>query len=421
MSHWSVALAGCGWNRSQIVACAALSGAPSRSGWANCSTNQSLFHSLASWFSLVSATTEPSLFEICCGKKLISMAKGLFTQGMCVLLREPLTIDELETCLQGLEILGRHDSVDDDDAPETLVLGYRREVNGHLLVTPSMGLWPDDMGDPDESPERFVAWSLGQFGPLAFPGCLERASEQSWGWEEGANEVKEHTAHVRFLISYVLGTEDADLDDEDVPLVPDDYNPLDEMNFLTKAITPILELSQAICYFNPGGEVLRDENGLRQGLNYAWNHDLPPLDMWTNVRLFRASETWSLMDTVGNGQLDVPDLEAVYDSDRYDPSDVERFLRNASLYMLNSKDDVEDGDTADGPGEVCWSAMLCEDALSDPPRPTVRWIPDDGSDPPEELLVRGNEDDEFDEIDFDHDDDELEDELDDEIGDPDIS
>lgn len=341
------------------------------------------------------------------------MAKGLFTQGMCVLLREPITSDQLSECLKEFALVGRHESIDDDDAPETLVMSYRPEVSGHLLITPSTGLWPDDMGDPDESPERFVAWSLGQFGPLAFPGCLKRASEQSWGWEEGPDAIGQHGAHIRFLISYVLGTEDDD-DDEEVPLIPDDYDPMDEMKFLTKAVTAVLELPQAICYFNPGGEVLRDESGLRQGLNYAWNHDLPPLDMWTNVRLFRATETWSLMDTVGNGQLDFPDLEAVYDSDRYEPSDVERFLRNASLYLLNKDEHIEEGDTADGPGEVTWTAMECEDALSDPPRSTIRWIPDDGSDPPDELLVRGEDIsdlDEMDDIDFSNEEDELDDEL----------
>lgn len=341
------------------------------------------------------------------------MAKGLFTQGMCVLLREPITSDQLSECLKEFALVGRHESIDDDDAPETLVMSYRPEVSGHLLITPSTGLWPDDMGDPDESPERFVAWSLGQFGPLAFPGCLKRASEQSWGWEDGTDAIGQHGAHIRFLISYVLGTEDDD-DDEEVPLIPDDYDPMDEMKFLTKAVTAVLELPQAICYFNPGGEVLRDESGLRQGLNYAWNHDLPPLDMWTNVRLFRATETWSLMDTVGNGQLDFPDLEAVYDSDRYEPSDVERFLRNASLYLLNKDEHIEEGDTADGPGEVTWTAMECEDALSDPPRSTIRWIPDDGSDPPDELLVRGEDIsdlDEMDDIDFSNEEDELDDEL----------
>ena len=318
------------------------------------------------------------------------MAKGLYTQGMCVLLRKPVSTAEIQERLKGFEMTGQHESMEDDDAPVTLVFDFRPEVNGHLLVTPAKCLWPDDMGDPDESPERFVAWSLGQYGPLAYPGCLQRASDQSWGWEEGSEEVQHHRAHIRLLISYVLGVEEADEDDEEVPLIPNDYDPLEELSFLTRAVAAVLEMPEAICYFNPGGEVLRDDSGLRQGLNHAWSHDLPPLDMWTNVRLFRATEQWSLMDTVGNGQLDLPDLEAIYQTDRFQPSEVEGFLRSASLYLLQGDEEVEDGDTADGPGQIHWMAMECADALSDPPRPTIRWIPQDGSEPPEELMEKGS-------------------------------
>ncbi|MGI9471254.1 MAG: DUF4261 domain-containing protein [Rubripirellula sp.] len=340
------------------------------------------------------------------------MAKGLFTQGMCVLFRKPVDIGELQEQLKEFNLVGRHESMDDDDAPQTLVYEYAPDDNGHLLITPSNGTWPDDMGDPDESPERFVAWSLGQYAPLAFPGCLERAGEQSWGWEDGDEKVKEHASHVRFLISYVLGVEEpSDVDDEDVPLLPDDYDPLEELHFLTKAVAAVLEMPDALCYFNPGGEVLRDESGLRRGMNYAWSHELPPLDMWTNVRLFRATDTWSLMDTVGNGQLDLPDLEAIYESEEFEPSEIEGFLRSASLYMLQGDEAVEDGDTAEGPGDINWMAMVCADALSDPPRPTIRWIPQNDSDPPEELLEKGETPD-FDEEFLEEEDDDDEDDLD---------
>ncbi|TWT50359.1 hypothetical protein Pla22_31010 [Rubripirellula amarantea] len=334
------------------------------------------------------------------------MAKGLFTQGMCVLLRQSLSVERLQELLSSFEFLGTHDSLEDLDSPQTLVYSFRPEVGGHLLITPSNAVWPDDMGDPDESPERFVAWSLGQYGPLAYPGCLKRSGEQSWGWEDGGERFQEHTSHVRILISYVLGAEGPDDDDEDLPLVPDDYDPVEELEFATRAVTAILEADEAICYFNPGGEVLRDSDGLRRGLNYAWNNELPPLDMWTNVRLFRAEDDWSLMDTVGNGQFDLPDLEAIYFADSFEPSDVESFLRSASLYMLSNEDEVEDGDTADGPGDVTWLAMECYDALSDPPRETIRWVPQDGQTPPPELLERGES------IDFDDEDDDDDDEDD---------
>jgi Domain of unknown function (DUF4261) len=296
------------------------------------------------------------------------------------------------------------------------VYRYKDEANGHLLVTPSTEPWPDDLGDPESAPEKFIAWSLGQFGPLAFPGCLQRAGEQCWGWEEGAEAATGHSAHVRLLMSYVLGPDEPDKAlANDVPLMPAEYDAIDELKFLTRAVEAVLELPEAICYFNPGGEVLRDRDGLRRGLNHAWNHQLPPLDMWTNVRLFRVTEQWSVMDTVGNAQLDVPDVEAIFDSQKYEPSEIEGFLRSASLYLIEGAEEVEDGDTADGPGAVSWMAMECADGLSDPPRETIRWIPQDKTQPPEELLDPGLDDEEM----FDEDDEDLlgDEELDEDIDD----
>jgi hypothetical protein len=169
-----------------------------------------------------------------------------------------------------------------------------------------------------------------------------------------------------------------------------------------RVVSPLMELPGVICYFNPGGEVLRDATGLRQGLNHAWLHDFPPLDMWTNVRLYQATESWSLMDTVGNGQFDLPDMEAIFHADSYKASEVEEFLRNASLFSLREDNDFEEGDTADGPGGVVWMALECDEALADPPRPTIRWVPEDGNEPPGELLeTGGDEEDEEDEEDDD--------------------
>jgi hypothetical protein len=84
-------------------------------------------------------------------------------------------------------------------------------------------------------------------------------------------------------------------------------------------------------------------------------------------------------------------LEAIYHNEDYQPSEVEGFLRSASLYLLQGDEEVEEGDTADGPGNLNWTAMKCADALSDPPRPTIRWIPQDGSQPPDDLLDRGSD------------------------------
>ena len=58
-------------------------------------------------------------------------------------------------------------------------------------------LWPDSMGDPKEDVDLFGAWSMGAFGPLAFPGNLKRAAEQAVAFEGAAAAVSAHRAFVR--------------------------------------------------------------------------------------------------------------------------------------------------------------------------------------------------------------------------------
>lgn len=371
------------------------------------------------------------------------MAKGLFTQGICVLLEHAVDVEQIRSALSGsFEVVGQLPEAGEAGGDQTLVLQYRPEAGGHVLVTLSAAPWPDDMGDPEESAERFVSWSLGQYGPLAFPGCLRRACDQSWGWPAGAEVARQHRAHIRVLISYVLDQSDDGPDDDavlpgddlldgdlpgsdlpgsylvdsdlasddltggesqdlgfleddgvaDMPLMPAEYDAVAELQFLMRVTSPLMELPGALCYFNPGGEVLRDASGLRQGLNDAWQKDVPPLDMWTNVRLYQAAEDWSLMDTIGNGQFDLPDMEAIFVSDSFEPPVIEEFLRALSAFSLREDNDFEDGDTADGPGGVVWRALECDEGLTDPPRPTIRWIAETDDEPPAELLETGFED-----------------------------
>ena len=65
------------------------------------------------------------------------MAKGLFTQGMCVLMRKPVSIDEVQARLSAFELVGRHESPEDEESPETLVLNYRAGV-GRAFVGDSL-------------------------------------------------------------------------------------------------------------------------------------------------------------------------------------------------------------------------------------------------------------------------------------------
>ncbi len=321
------------------------------------------------------------------------MPKGLYTQSACVLLERPVTLDEIEVALQTFENIKRGDPAEHwAFGGPTLLMPLREEANGVVTVDIVDQPWPDEMGDPENQPEIFTAWTAGQFGPFAFPGGLARAAEQSWIWEEAESVQSQHKAFIRVRSTYVMGA------DEDAPVVPEDYDPDMELDFITRVAAALLDLPGALCYFNPNGEVLRDQDGLRESLNFGWSNELPPLDAWSNVRLFRVNEDWSLMDTVGNAQLDLPDLEACFFNDAYDPGEVDNLLRNLTLYLLQEGEVIEDGDTLDGPGEITWQVMMIDDPLCDPPRDVLRWMPLDDRPVPDEITQSG-EDDEDDEDD----------------------
>src|SRR5262249_44266962 len=112
-----------------------------------------------------------------------------------------------------------------------------------------------------------------------------------------------------------------------------------------------------------------------------------PLDLWCNVRLFNADADWSLMDTVGNHQLDLPDVEACF-TRGYDCGQADRFLRNVSWYLWQNGEVIKDGHTMDGPGEGRWQARNHENGLAEPPRRVLSWLPLDGTHAPDNLRER---------------------------------
>ena len=144
----------------------------------------------------------------------------------------------------------------------------------------------------------------------------------------------------------------------------------------------------ALAYFNPNGEVLADEKLLRKSLEYHEQHELPPFDIWANVRVLNPNKGWMIMDTVGMEQMDRPDFEACFPSKAYDLGEVSYFLRNSSLYLLKNGEIIKDKDTMNGPGGINWQAHHVEKELSAPPRRLIRWFPMDGSQAPQEMRAQ---------------------------------
>lgn len=311
------------------------------------------------------------------------MAKALFTQSADILLSKETSLDAIVPLLSGFEIANRVDTAQEFSGPSVL-LPFRPKVNGYVHVDIRNQKWPDHMGDPESELTLFTSWSMGFYGPLAFPGGLKRAQQQLWSWPEGKKLVDKHASFIHITTSYIFGAGKKDL------ARPADYKALPEIEFVTQVALALLKHPNALMYFNSNGEILRNEELLRESLNHCAKHDLPPLDIWTNIRLFKAENGWALMDTVGMGQLDVSDLEACFPSRSFAPKEVDGFLRSCSVYLFQKGDVVMNGDTMDGPGGIRWRGYHLDDGVCPPPRQVIRWFPLDGSKPPVSLLPEEN-------------------------------
>jgi hypothetical protein len=304
------------------------------------------------------------------------MAKGFFTQGVVVLLERPVSLDSLTSILHNFNVIGRRDETDEwTMSGPSLTLAYRPEVNGLISVDIVEQSWPDDMGDPQQKVDLFGAWSMGFFGPFTFPGSLERAVQHAWHWPDAASTVARHRSFLRVRSSYILGAE------SDALTMPSDYDALHEVSFLLDVTQALLDVPGTLCYFNPNGEMLLPREEFTERLRHDAAEKLPPLDILSNVRMMNINEKWSLMDTVGMAQLDCPDQEACF-TRNYDPDEVARFLRNIAFYRLQNGDIIHNDNTTDGPNRTKWRARAFEEPLAEPPRAVLRWLPDDGSDPP---------------------------------------
>lgn len=200
--------------------------------------------------------------------------KGIFSQGLVVLLSDSAALDEVENLLTEFGPPTRKPTFEDwEFSGPAIVLPYRPDVNGYVSVDLVERPWPDDMGNPKEKPILFGAWSMGHFGPCTFPGNLSRAVQQSWSWPAAKELVPRHKAFVRVRSSYIFGA------GPQAKCLPADYAPLPELQFLTAIIKALLENPNALAYFNPGGEVLMGASELNAATTFAKSHSLPPLDV----------------------------------------------------------------------------------------------------------------------------------------------
>jgi hypothetical protein len=302
------------------------------------------------------------------------MAKGFFTQGVCLLTNGQTTVDSIKSALRQQ----RFEIAKESPAQENwafggsmLVVDFLPEVNGYAAVDLVNQPWPDSMGDPKSDSMTFAAWSMGHFGPFAFPGSLARARQHPWAWQPAQSVAESHRGFIRVRISYVFGA------NKDAPVMPAAYDPVAEMMFLSQAALALLKAPGVICYFNPNGEVLRDYDSFRQVWDACTEQQKMPLPLWMNIRFYNLSEKLGFMDTVGNGQLEIRDVEAAFPSAKYNPGDIDYYLRNVTHYLLGLDREMRSGEEIDGPGEsnLSWTMEVLDQGVIEPPRRVLRLFP----------------------------------------------
>jgi hypothetical protein len=314
----------------------------------------------------------------------------MFTQTLCVLLNREVSLEEIEKALATFQPV-RQPNADDswEFSGPSLLLKASGVEQGEVVVDVVANPWPDDMGVEQQESALFQAWDAGQFGPFTFPGSLERASEQSWGWPDGQTVPDQCVGFIRVRLGFLSDDHGnhGGPGDEDSAL--DEFDPLAELEVLTVICSHLLKLPQSICYFNPSGEVLRDQESFQESESLCQQHSIPTIDLWSNVRLFRFDEQWAMMDTVGNSQLGLPDIEACFDAESYEFNSIDQLLRTISMYLVENEE-FEEGEEIEDENGVTWRMSMHDDSLCDPPRSVIRILPNDGRELPEELASGAN-------------------------------
>jgi hypothetical protein len=296
------------------------------------------------------------------------MPRGPFTQSAMILFETPPTHDSVALALAAFE--PRERTLPDDGgwmgSPRDLLIAFR--PGGELAIDVRAEVWPDGMGDPEEAAALFAAWGTGAFGPLVFPGNLERAVQQAHALDDAAGLADKHKAFVRLRTTYAIGQ------GKDAKLMPDDWDPMQELLALVGVSRALLDVPGALAYFDPNAELLLPKAEIDEALAHADQAQVPPLDLFTHVRFFRIDEGWAVMDTLGMDRFFLPDLEIAF-TKSVDPAKAADFLRNVQLYVLKNGPVIEEGHLVDGP-EGKLRALKREQGLVEPPRPVIRFVPD---------------------------------------------
>ena len=163
------------------------------------------------------------------------MPRGFFTQSTTVLFSQAPSIDAIEEALAplGASITRRETEPGWLSGGTELLVPFGESPAGTLHVDVVDQAWPDGMGHPEEAADLFGAWTMGAFGPLAFPNNLARAAQQAVAFPGAKEAVAGHGAFVRLRTSYLVGA------GPDAPIMPEGWSPLAEIDAMLQIVRPL--------------------------------------------------------------------------------------------------------------------------------------------------------------------------------------
>ncbi|MDB6075460.1 MAG: hypothetical protein JWO89_3100 [Verrucomicrobiaceae bacterium] len=314
--------------------------------------------------------------------------KGLFTQGVAVLFSEPPSLAQLRGLLEDYEITSENPLGTSHWETESASfrIACRPEVGGYCLLDIVSRSWPDHLSNSEREPSLYTAWSMGHFGPFASSGSLARAIEHAHRWQHAAQLAPQHLAFVRMRIGYILGNGQGGL--------PPEYDSLPELEWLIRLARHVSKHARSLAYFNPNGEVLLTPDDLQKVLDDAAHSEAPPLEAIVNVRLANLAG-WQLVDTIGMGQLDLPDQEIVCPLGVSSSEELSAFLFDAAYHMATTEVPIVTDNSTTGPGGTEWVATRRISSLREPARQIIHWTETEGPYEPEEFFVAAVEEVEY--------------------------
>ena len=307
------------------------------------------------------------------------------TQCAGVLFERAPALDDLVLALDGWAVAGSQPPASGEDGWLACGPGFVVELRsgGSVLVDVVDRPWPDEGGAASSASAFAAAWRSGVFGPVAAPGALARARTSSQAWAGGAQAVERHRAFVRLRTV-------VDLPADANASLPRDHDPVHELTAVTEMAGAILALRGATALFLPAGEALRSRDQVDEVMRRKTGVGAPPVELWVSLRALALGQIgdtrWTVVDTVGMGQLRVPDQEALFAEGQEQVEAVGSLLRNAGLHLVGGKS-IPDGSTADDGQGRRWKAGGATSVLA-PARPILRWLPEQSAGPNEAMLAR---------------------------------